>query len=71
MARIKTLLLLLLSGLAGIFLVQNAATVEIRFFVWRLAMPGALLVLLLLGAGIGIGLIAGSFLRRKGDGGAG
>ena len=45
--------------LVAIFLLQNAASVEVRLFVFRVEMPRALLILLTLA----IGIVVGWFVR--------
>jgi len=54
-----------LLALAIIFIVQNAAVVELRFLFWKLAMSRALMFSLLVLIGIGIGwLIRGHMLHQ-------
>jgi len=46
--------------LVVIFIVQNAAVVDIRFLIWELSMPRALMILLVLAAGFAIGWFSSS-----------
>lgn len=57
---------MILAGLAVVFIIQNVAVMELRFLFWKLSMSGALLMFLILSAGIFLGwLLHGSFSRRK------
>ena len=57
---------IILASLTVIFIIQNAAMVEMKFLFWTLSISGALLVFLILSAGISLGwLLHGSFSRRK------
>ena len=60
--RFKTYVALLLVALVLIFVFQNTQTVEVRFIVWTIATSRALILFITLL----IGLIAGSFLGRRG-----
>lgn len=55
----KLITTIVLLFLVILFVIQNAATVEIRFFVWEASIPRSLLILLTLVAGI----VVGWFLR--------
>lgn len=55
MMNIKLTLLLLLSGLAVLFILQNVTVVEIKFLLWSVEMSRALMMFLLLAVGIVIG----------------
>lgn len=46
---------LLLAAVFAVFLVQNAASVELRFLSWSIALPQALVVFLVLAIGIVLG----------------
>ena len=46
---------LLIAALLAVFLVQNAASTELHFLVWSVAMPQALLVFLVLLIGVLLG----------------
>ena len=57
---------MILAGLAVVFIIQNVAVMELRFLYWTLSMSGALLMFLILSAGIFLGwLLHAGFKRRK------
>jgi uncharacterized integral membrane protein len=57
---------LVLALLAGLFVVQNAGAVEVRFLAWSFELSRSLLLLLVLGLGVGIGwLWHGASVRRR------
>jgi uncharacterized integral membrane protein len=57
---------LVLATLAGLFVVQNAGAVEVRFLAWSFALSRSLLLFLVLALGVGIGwLWHGSSARRR------
>lgn len=63
---IKLILVLVLAGLAVIFIVQNVTVVEVRFLLWSVEISRALLMFLLLAVGIVIGwFLHGHFKYRK------
>lgn len=49
--------------LVGIFLIQNAAMVEIRFLFWDFAMPRSLLIVMMLIIGVVIGWFTRAMYR--------
>ncbi|MDT8375350.1 MAG: LapA family protein [Mariprofundaceae bacterium] len=51
----RLLPVLILTGLAVLFIIQNVAVVEIRFLFWSMQISRSLLVFLLLAVGIIIG----------------
>ena len=58
---------MIMAGLVFVFIIQNFAVMELGFLFWTLSMPLALLMFLILSAGIFMGwLLRGSFIRRKG-----
>lgn len=61
----KMLVVLILSGLAILFIIQNVAVVEIQFLFWGTQMPRSLLMLLLLAIGILIGWFLNGYLRHR------
>lgn len=61
----KFLLVLILVGLAVIFVIQNVAIVEIQFLLWSFQMSRSLLIFLLLVIGVIIGWFLHAFLRHK------
>ena len=63
---VKLIIGIILAGLAVVFIIQNASVIELRFLFWKLAMSGALLMILILSTGIVLGwLLRGIFGRRK------
>ncbi len=57
---------MILAGLAVVFIIQNVAVMELRFLFWTLSMSGALLMFLILSAGIFLGwLLHAGFKRRQ------
>lgn len=65
---IKLILVLILSGLAVLFIVQNVAVVEIQFLIWSLSLSRSLLMFLLLAIGVVVGWLLHSYMlhrRRK------
>ena len=61
----KLILALLLAGTALIFVIQNAAVVEIKIFLWSFEISRALLYFILLSSGMIIGWLLNSFSRLK------
>ena len=61
----KMLLILILSGLAVLFIIQNVAVVEIQFLFWATQMPRSLLMFLLLAVGIIIGWFLHSYVKHR------
>jgi len=51
----KLLLILILAGLAVLFIIQNVAVVEIQFMFWSIQMSRSLLMFLLFAIGIVMG----------------
>jgi len=64
---VKLFLGLLCAGLAVIFILQNAAVVEVKFLFWTLALSGALLMFILLSLGVIIGWLLNSVNRIRRD----
>lgn len=63
---IKLIFVLVLPGLAVLFIVQNVTVVEVRFLLWSVEMSRSLLMFLLLAVGIVIGWFQhGHFKYRK------
>jgi putative membrane protein len=63
----KLILVLILTGLAVLFIIQNVAIVEIQFLFWSIQMSRSLLIFLLLAIGIIIGWFLHGYLKyRKG-----
>jgi uncharacterized integral membrane protein len=61
----KMLLILILSGLAVLFIIQNVAIVEIQFLFWGTQMPRSLLMFLLLAIGVIIGWFLHGYVRYR------
>ena len=60
----KTYLGLTLLLLIVIFTLQNAEVVTVNFLLWRLSVSRSLMVFIVLIAGIVVGLVLGSLMRR-------
>jgi uncharacterized integral membrane protein len=56
---------MVLIGLVVIFIVQNAAVVEIKFLFWSLEMSRSLLIFILLCLGVISGWLISGFFRYK------
>ena len=65
MQSIKSILSLLLIIAVLIFSIQNIAAVEIEFLLWRVSLPGAALIALLLGTGFALGVLFYSLLLHR------
>jgi uncharacterized integral membrane protein len=61
----KMSLILILSGLVALFIIQNAAVVEIQFLFWATQMPRSLLMFLLLSVGVIIGWFLHGYVRHR------
>lgn len=61
----KLIVTLVLVGLAVVFIVQNAAVVDIRFLFWKMSMSRALFMFFMLAVGIVTGWILHSYLMHK------
>ncbi len=61
----KMLLILILSGLAVLFIIQNVAVVEIQFLFWATQMPRSLLMFLLLAICIIIGWFLHGYVKHR------
>ena len=61
----KIILSLILGILVVIFIIQNAAVVEIRFFFWTITLSRALVIFLVLAIGILIGWLMCSHIAHK------
>lgn len=48
-----------------LFIVQNAAVVEIRFLLWKFSLSRSLMIFFVLAIGIAVGWITGGHLQRK------
>ncbi|WP_455233960.1 LapA family protein [Thiogranum longum] len=56
---------LLLGGLVVLFIVQNAAVVEIRFLFWTFAMSRALMIFFVLAIGVLLGWLMHGHVAHK------
>ena len=56
---------LLLGALVVLFIVQNAAVVEIRLLFWTFAMSRALMIFLVLAIGMVLGWLSHGYLVRR------
>lgn len=62
---LKLVVILVLAGLAVLFIIQNVAAVEIQFLVWSLQISRSLLMLLMLLIGMVIGWVLHGYLRYR------
>jgi len=62
---VKRLVLLIVSVPVLLFILQNIQVTELRFLVWRIALPHALLLILVLAAGILVGWVLHALLADK------
>ncbi|MGA2331190.1 MAG: LapA family protein [Syntrophales bacterium] len=62
---LKLILVLILTSLAVIFIIQNAAVFDVRFLFWNVSMSRALLIFFLLIIGIALGWFLHSYLSYR------
>jgi len=62
---LKMLIVLILAGLAVLFIIQNVAVVEIQLLFWAVQISRSLLILLLLAIGIIIGWFLHGYVRHR------
>lgn len=62
---IKLIITMVVIGLVVVFIVQNAAVVEIKFLFWTLAMSRSLLIFIVLCLGAITGWLLSGFLRHR------
>ena len=62
---VKLITGLVLAALVLVFIIQNAAVVELHFLFWTLSMSRSLMILFVLFIGLVIGWIVGSHFQRK------
>ncbi len=67
MMKIKAVIALVLIGLVAIFAIQNATTVDVKFLLWSLSIPRALLVVALLAVGFILGITVSNLSKLKDD----
>ena len=64
--QIKLVISMVLAGLAVLFIVQNAAVVDIKFLFWKLSMSRALFMFFMLAIGIFVGwFLHGYYVHKK------
>ena len=63
--KIKLITGLVIICLVAIFIIQNAAVVEIKVFFWTIAMSRILLMFILLFTGIAVGWLINSYYTHK------
>lgn len=61
----KLILVLVLTGAAVLFIIQNVAVVEIQFLFWSIQMSRSLLMFFLLAVGMLIGWFLHAWLRHR------
>lgn len=61
----KLSIIILLAGIAVIFIVQNAAVIQVQFLVWSAQVSLALLIFLLLAVGFIVGWFLHSFGKYR------
>lgn len=61
----RVIVIVTLACLAGIFVLQNAAVVEVHFLFWSARLSRALLILFLLVIGALIGWFLRAYLQRR------
>ena len=62
---VKLITGLVLAALVLVFIIQNAAVVELHFLFWTLSMSRSLMILFVLFIGLVIGWLVGSHFQRK------
>ena len=61
----KMILVLVLLGLAVLFILQNVAVVEIKFLFWSIQMSRSLLMFFLLAIGFVVGWFTHGYFRHR------
>ena len=62
--QLRWLALIILGGLVGVFILQNAARVELQFLTWTISTRRALLVVLCVAIGYVLGWLFGYTAKR-------
>ena len=65
MRSFKIIICLLLIITALVFAIQNIETIEFEFLLWRLSLPSAALIALMMGAGFVMGVLFSSLMIRR------
>lgn len=61
----RPILLVVLLGTVLVFAVQNVADVEVQFLLWSMAIPRAILILVVFALGVLLGWVLHSLHRRR------
>lgn len=61
----KLIIILILTGLAVLFIIQNVAVVEIQFLFWSVQMSRSLLMFLLLAIGMTMGWFLHGYVNYR------
>ncbi|MHB8139037.1 MAG: lipopolysaccharide assembly protein LapA domain-containing protein [Smithellaceae bacterium] len=61
----KIILLLIVAGLAALFIIQNVAAVTVGIFFWEISLSLALLIFFVLTIGFAMGWLLHSFLSYR------
>lgn len=64
-AVVRTVALVAIGAALTLFTVQNLATIEVRFGLWRLAAPGAALIFGIFAFGVAFGWLIGAMRRAR------
>ncbi len=65
---LNKILVLILVGITGLFILQNLAVVEIQFLFWSFSLPRAILLLIILAIGFLTGwLVKSHFTHRENE----
>ena len=62
---IKVILLMIIAGLAVLFIIQNVSAVTVGIFLWTISLSLALLIFLVLAMGFALGWFLHSFLSYR------
>jgi uncharacterized integral membrane protein len=63
--KFRLVLSLALVAVAAVFILQNAAVVEVRFLFWKIGMSRAVWMLVLLAIGVILGWLLHSYARHR------
>ena len=62
---IKVILLMIIAGLAVLFIIQNVSAVTVGIFLWTISLSLALLIFLVLAMGFALGWFLHSFIAYR------